>query len=254
MEKNNHFVLLVVGENPEERIKAFDPGSKEETHILYYKKDAKTIHENFIKQYEILLNNSDGKLTENVLNYISSELLYAKEISDEEFFVDLAEDYGETDENGNIITRGNPNAKYLFARPGGVFAIPFRLKDGKEAYSALKGDIDWEKIHLSQPAINTYTRVWEMCVEGDKPQNPTEEDMYNNLKERKDYFTNFANKDTYVSSNSAFWAYAILKEDDKWIDFGDVSISQFDWMSNFYDTFIKDLPDNTKLTIFECTR
>ena len=42
-------------------------------------------------------------------------------------------------------------------------------------------------------------------------------------------------------------------DENKWTEL-DETTSQFEWVKNFYDRFIKPLDDNTLLTIFECKK
>ena len=99
--------------------------------------------------------------------------------------------------------------------------------------------------------VNLYERTWEMCVEGLEPVSDVDRQVYENMKDKGDYFENFNGKDEYVSSCCSFWAFAFLNEADIWIDADDCPVSQFEWMSTFYDRFIKHLPDDTELTVFE---
>ena len=62
----------------------------------------------------------------------------------------------------------------------------------------------------------------------------------------------FETKDNYVMQSTAFWAYAFVDE-NKWTEL-DETTSQFEWVKNFYDRFIKPLDDNTLLTILECKK
>jgi hypothetical protein len=68
-----------------------------------------------------------------------------------------------------------------------------------------------------------------------------------------EYFKKFENKENYVASNTAFWGYAFLSEATGWMDGSDVE-DQFEWMKNFYDVFIKNLPENTTITVYECKK
>ena len=63
----------------------------------------------------------------------------------------------------------------------------------------------------------------------------------------------FENKENYVISNTAFWGYAFLSDMTGWQDASDTE-DQFVWMNNFYNLFIKNLPEDTLLTIYECVK
>ena len=73
------------------------------------------------------------------------------------------------------------------------------------------------------------------------------------MKDKQAYFEKFETKENYITSNTAFWGYAFLSDITGWLDAEDIE-DQFVWMSNFYDLYIKNLPDDTLLTIYECKK
>ena len=92
-----------------------------------------------------------------------------------------------------------------------------------------------------------------MVMEKSKPETDYEALIYDNMKDKITYFEKFETKENYVISNTAFWGYAFVSESKGWMDASEVE-SQFVWMNNFYDLFIKNLPDNTLLSIYECRK
>lgn len=90
-------------------------------------------------------------------------------------------------------------------------------------------------------------------MEGSAPTDGQEEHIYENMKNRTEYFSNFNSKDDYVMYNISFWGYAFLSEETGWKEYEE-GIKQIDWVKHFYDKFIKPLPDNTLLTIYECKK
>ncbi len=97
-----------------------------------------------------------------------------------------------------------------------------------------------------------YDRAWEMVMYGSGPVNDYENQIYDNMKARTAYFEKFGNKEAYVLSNTAFWAYAFVSKNG-WIELED-NVDQFTWVRNFYEMFIDPLPDDTLLTIYECQK
>ena len=73
------------------------------------------------------------------------------------------------------------------------------------------------------------------------------------MKNRTMYFSKFKTKENYVIHSTAFWGYAFLSEKTGWKELEE-HMNQFDWVSHFYDNFIKPLDENTLLTIFECKK
>lgn len=262
--ERTHFTVLVVGENPDERINVFSKQVGTDPYIVYRKADAAKIKEDFVTEYKRYIEDIDTIISEekdekaitklkNQRDVAHMRLYDLVEQSPEDFFEDLQYEK-DLDEDGNIITYYNKNGKFSTVNRARRFANPFILKDGTEVYQAVVDDVEWSKIHLSVPAVNTYTRLWEMCVEGSKPENETEEGFYENMKNREDYFASFENKDNFVASNTALWYYGVIGEDGVYHDPTSDNIGQFEWMTTFFDKYIKELPGDKKLTIFECSR
>lgn len=243
-----HRVLIVAGDNQDERVFDFSMLSQTEPHIVYRYEDAGTLKKLRLEQLSAMLEEDidlpfPREMIEEEMDEIRGE-------TDDDFFDSFTYKY-DHDEDGNAISYINEDGKFVAASRGGSFAQPFILKDGTTSYSAKKSDIDWSAIHRNPEMVNLYERTWEMCVEGLEPVSDVDRQVYENMKDKGDYFENFNGKDEYVSSCCSFWAFAFLNEADIWIDADDCPVSQFEWMSTFYDRFIKHLPDDTELTVFE---
>ena len=246
-----HFVCVVAGDNPEELLKEYDKTNLKEPYIKYYFKDAKMIQQKYIEFYEGLLKTID-KTNENIdYETIKNTVDDLKEMSETEFYHDLTADLDIDEKTGDAYTTENENGKFSYAQKGKIYSIPFLTKDGREVFQARKSEIDWGRIHLSGGDI--YARAWEMVVEASEPENDYEELIYHNMKDKVAYFEKFETKENYVVSNTAFWGYAFVSESMGWMDASEVE-SQFVWMNNFYDLYIKNLPEDTLLTIYECKK
>lgn len=243
-----HRVLIVAGENQDQRVFEFSRLREVPPYIVYRVEDTEKLRKIKIKEWEEIARNS--KAFGVPKEYAEDQIQELIMEDGDDFFADLTAGY-ETDEEGNAISRMNPEGKFLSASRGGSFAQPFLLKDGTTAYEARKSDIAWDEIHMNKEFINLYERTWEMCVEGLEPVSDVDKQVYENMREKMDYFEKFKNKEEYVTSCSSFWAFAFLNDVDIWLDADDCPVSQFEWMSTYYDRFIKSLPDDTILTIFE---
>ena len=241
------FETIVAGENPEELMKPYDSKTLVDKYIVYKYEDAKKIKNNTLKMYEELLKSKH--ISEVDKQYYEEEYDELKEMSDEDAYYFLTYEY-EYDDEGNAVSNKNPNGKYSFYQKGKLFSVPFITYDGREVFQARKKEIDWFKMHLNNQEI--YRVAWEMVMEGKKPSNPNEENIYNNMKNRTAYFQAFGNKENYVIHSTAFWAYAFVDENG-WTEL-DEGTNQFDWVSNFYEKYIEPLDENTLLTIYECKK
>lgn len=243
-----HFVCVVAGDDYKSLIKPYDSMDETEYRIVYKLKDAPFLRDKYIELYEAMSQSDelDNRYKEDALEALKT----AKEQTPEEFFYDFTIDY-EYDDEGNAISNKNPMGKYSYYAIGQLFSVPFILNDGKTSFTAKKKDIDWSKMHGNN--VEVYEAAWDMVMGDKRPETDEEHIIYDNMKERQNYFESFGDRDTYVASSTAFWGYAFVSEKTGWIDMDDMG-HQFTWMSNFYDTFISNLDDNTRLTIIECRK
>lgn len=245
-----HFVCIVAGEEPSAIMAEYDKNKLGKKRLVYKFKDAKKIKNSFIKVYENALKE---ELSPEQREYIKLTIQDLAEMDDEEFYEDIVSegDFEIDEETGDAYSRSNENGKWSFYNLGKLFSMPFLTKDGREVFQARKKDIDWPHIHLNGGEI--YERAWEMVMDASDPRNDYEQTIYENMKDKKAYFEKFETKENYVTSNTAFWGYAFLSEKTGWMDASNEP-NQFTWMSNFYDMFIKNLPEDTLLTIYECKK
>ncbi len=246
---NRHFTLVVVGENPDELIKEYDSNKKVEQYTVLQFKNAGKLRQKYIKFYEEML----LKLEPTDPNYPLAEeqLKIYKEQSDVDFFVDITEGYDIDEETGDAVSDKNPNGKYDSCRLGKNFAVPLINKNGEEVFSCTKNEIAWDKIHLANK--ETYEFAWDSVMEGKKANTEEEKIIYENMKNRKAYFSTYGSRENYVLSNTSFWGYAFLSEKTGWIELED-TINQFEWVMEFYDRFILPLKENERISIYECIR
>jgi hypothetical protein len=250
IDQYNHFVALVAGDNPEVLMSPYDKNIKTEPRVVYKFADAGKLRNQYIKLYTALVESDtipEGSFKEDA----KDKLAIIQNQSDTEFYLDLTEDYEHDKDTGDALTTENPDGKWSSYRMGKLFSIPFILNDGTESFQAKKGDINWELMHLHGGEI--YRRAWEMVMDGSEPVNDYEKQIYDNMKARTAYFEKFGTKENYVLSNTAFWAYAFVTKTGNWLELED-DMDQFTWVGKFYESFIDPLPDDTLLTIYECTK
>ena len=247
MEKYEHFATIVADEHPYSLIENYKDKDFGDKYIKYYYKDAAVMKAQHLQLAKAYLDNVDTEFEklelEDIIETLESQTI-------EEFWEDLSENY-ETDDDKNIITYENPIARLKTYELGDKLSMPFILKNGEKAFQARKSEIDWEKIHLFD--YNLYKRAWEIVMEGDTPCNDNEIQIKKNMGSQYEYFKFFKDKATYATHCSSFWAYAFLSENTDWQELS-YERNQIEWVNTFYDTYIKPLPEDTLLTIFECKR
>lgn len=247
--------LLVIGDNHQDIAAKYSLDTKVEPYIRYRFADAEELHVKYMKVLENMIKTTQTTRPTLAEKYKDMYKEYG-EMDDFEYYQQLT--YGcRYDDNGDAWSTENPNAHYQYEKcydkrikqdqnNEANFSNPFILKDGKKAYSALKGEIDWSKNHMYNMEI--YQSAWDICVNGKEPVTDEEKLIKQNFVRRHDYFNNFKSVDEYISHNCSFWCYGVATEDNY---FCGESSDAINWTTNFYDKFIKDLPDNTRLSIYE---
>lgn len=241
------YTLLVVGDNPEELISDFD-GHKVEKYTLFDFSKKDEMYNSILNSYRLL--SKDKNLNDEMEMMVKEKIQYLESIDSLEYYLDITEDYEIDDETGNVYSDENPDKKFDHCNIGKNFSMPFITNEGKETHQAYKKDINWNAIHLSNPL--PYEIAWDTVMDGKKPENDDEKNIYENMKNRTAYFQAYGTRDNYVKSNTAFWTFAYLDKDG-WRELGP-HMDQFVWVNNFYDKFIKPLSDDSLLTIYECIR
>lgn len=253
MIKNNetldYFSVLVVGDNPDDQISVFDSLiDLEDPYILYHYSDISKIRKSKIKFYEELLKNYDNPNTIDVLN---KEILKLKSFTNEEYYNYLGE-LNSYDENKNIITFENPNGKWTTCERGGkIFSNYLKNINNNGVISDINSNINWSLIHRNEQEVNKHNRTWLLCVDGVNPESDFDYKIIKNMSRITNYFNSFKCKEEYINYSTSFWTYAIIIN-GKWFDMEEEK--DIDWIINFYDTNIKNLPKKTLLTIYECTK
>ena len=248
MESNKHFTAIVVGENPDEIMKKYDLTRKVEPYVVYKLSDVTRYKQNAITAYKYMSENDT--MPEYIRKEYKERINDIQEMSDTDFYLELTEDFDIDPATGDAICDINKDGHYHVCNLGKNLAMPLINKDGKEVFQARKCDIDWDKIHLANQEV--YKAAWEMVMGNRKPVTDEEKIIYENMKNRTAYFEFFGTEDRYVLNSTAFWGLAFVTE-DKWEELTD-DIDQVEWIGNFYDKFISNLPDNTLISVFECIR
>jgi len=222
---------------------------------------------------------------ENHLEYLRNEFPKKLNFTDEELYQEAIEYEENLGPNGEIMSTYNPNSKWDWYQTGGRYAGRIILKEGvqkeedpefswgwdakaKEEVlkeprvdSALMKDIDWSKMHNVQSKYDKAIRFWEMKVEGAEPKTDDEKEALKWDWYKTEYYTDrYKNKETYAKACSCFTMWAIVK-DGVWYEKGSMGWfgmsgesddEALDWEMNMFDRFIKDLPEETRLTVVDC--
>jgi tetratricopeptide (TPR) repeat protein len=253
---------------------------KQRQDILEYKKNYYDVYMADPEAYSV------GARIEHI-NYLANEFPLRLNWTDEELYAEATKYYEESEigPEGEAYSTYNPDSKWDWYQIGGRYAGRLHLKEGVEkdqdpnfswgwdaktmakivaeprVDSARVKDIDWAKIHLNQKDYDEAIRFWEMKVEGAEPQTDEERDALKWDWYRDGYYQErYGNKETYAKCMASFTMWAIVK-DGVWYEKGNMgwwasSDETHDeavaWELNMYDKFIKDLPEDTLLTVVDC--
>ena len=251
MANESNFNVLVIGNNPKKIISKYNAGKQGSPHIVYEFSKAEEYQKKKISAYEEIL--KLDIIGQSEKEYFQEEVDAWKKMTPEQFYFDLTAGY-ELDENGNAISSENENGKYKnFHKPTIANAVPFILKNGLTSYSAKKGEIDWEQVHMPKKDTWHYECAWDTVVEKIPPKTQKEESIYNNMLRWEGYLRSFGTKENYVKFCTSFWEYAVVSEKNGWIQLED-NDNQITWVERFYERFIKPLSDDEMLTIYSCVR
>jgi len=290
----SHFAVLVIGEDVEEQLQEFDENIVVPQYVKYTKEELIKKEKQDIEDYKNGLyaeflkdpeKYKEGIKNDKHIKYLEEDFPKKLNWTDEEIYQDAIKFYEPEDmtPDGGVYSTYNPDSKWDWWTIGGRYRDRLVLKDGakgEKGYTmdpfvgslyrkpiegrcdvARKGDVDWDKMHLTEEKFDKACRFWEMKVDGAEPETEEEE---NELKwdwYKPEFYTErYGNKETYAQCIASFTMWAVVK-DSKWYEKGSMGFwacsdetdeEAVDWEKNFYDRFIKDLPDETLLTVVDC--
>lgn len=259
MAKSVMRTVLVISyddEDPQQIVDKYSDDLKVEPYVYMKKADAGKHKQQFIDLLASILASDEIPMSAKAKEFYKDLMYTVKETSDEDYFLERTS-WCDHDKNGDAITDRNPNAYYKWQRcfqfrldqdgEEAEFSNPFHLKDGTKAYQAHLNDIDWEREHGYNRRL--YENAWDICVNGKEPFTDEEKLIKQNMGSRTEYFAQFKNKEQYVRHSTSFFTYGVATANE--YHEVDYTVSDLDWVSNFYDRFIKPLEGNPLLSIYE---
>lgn len=257
------FTVLVIGENHEEIIKKYSANNRTENELFLKYSDAEKFKNDRIDNDEYIIENSEKYgLSKEEIELRKKFVEILKTMSADEYFAEVTNGCEYDPVTHDAYYKYNPRAKYIDERcPQELlvmtgeetgFCTPFTLKekdedgDGLISYCCRKGEVDWDRMHKYNQHV--YEITWDMIVEGMEPRTDAERIIYERFVNRKSYFDNFKSKEEYVLYNTSFWSFAVATEDSCVLCSENDTIN---WIINYYDHYIKDLPDDTLITLYE---
>jgi len=249
--ENSLFTLMVVGDNPDDIVKKYDASLEVEPYVKFRYKDIKKYRAKAIKMGQEMVDNAKRLgLTDFMKDYFKEKVSSLKNMTDFEYYTYFCEGCS-FNEDGDAVSTENPNGKWASCRVGRNLCLPLKLKNGSEALTANAGDVDWSKMHMEQVSINTYTAAWQLFHKEREPKTDVERQIFENVKNQKKYFEGFRSQEDYVNYCCSYWCYAYADENG-WLDAD--GHKNYEWITGFYDRFVKKLNPGDKITIYECSK
>lgn len=240
---------MVVGDDPKAIMEDYSIDKKVEPYVKFkflqaekYKDTAIKVSQKLLEDATLAMINPQMKssLEENVKRLKSlSTFDYYRQLTDGMYY----------NENGDALSDKNPNGKWKTSHIGRNFSLPLITKDGREVYTARNKDIDWDKMHLVNQ--DAYRSAWEVVVDGRAPETEQEKKIYESMKDKEAYFSNFKDKESYVRYSTAYWNFGYVDKNG-WIDLNDVGEEE-KWINTFFDNYVATLEPNDLVSIYECT-
>ena len=283
----SHFTVLVIGDNPEEQLKPYDENIEMDRYVSHTKEQlikrkreeikiySEGYYAEYLKDKKKYVKECNNK---NHIKYIEEEFPKRLTWTDEECYLDEIrycekEDIGK---DGEIYSTYNPKSKWDWYQLGGRWYGLLKLKKGKTGTSgelglmdscfndddehtdqAKKGDIDFTP---TKEIIKNLKRKWELIMEGKKPKNKEEKEILTWAYKKEYYLKEYDSKEDYIKRESEFGTFAVLK-DGVWYEkgsmgwFGCSSATHNDskkWDKSFFEKWIKNLSDETLLSVYDC--
>lgn len=264
----SHFSVLVIGNNVESQLAPFKENLVVSRYLVHTKeqlieKKKKEIEEYKLTTYKKFLDNPK-KYKETCTNpshirYLQEDfpkklIMSDEEIYQEEIKYEEPEDVGE---NGEIYSTCNPQGYWDWYQIGGRFSKFFVLKNSNWSTcdQATKKELDLRHIGWNEVTSKTdedLVKEYSLFSSGQHPDQWYTPEYY---------VRRYKNEETYVKHTRSLCSYAVIDLNTNWHSpgkmgwFGMSSESpeeMFQWQEEYHDRFLKDLSDNTLLTIVDC--
>ena len=162
----------------------------------------------------------------------------------------------DVDEDGNILSTANPEARWDWWVVGGRWKNYLRVKGGQVDSAPIK-DVDFS---LDQKAYEQALRFWSVVVDHE----PISEDIEGEYKDfwgPQYYVDTYGTKENYAKQCAQFSTWAVITPDGEWHECGqmgwfglssETKETRDDWYDNYYDRFIANIDPELWITIVDC--
>lgn len=227
------YTVLVAGDVD---LSEYDLNKKVNPYIVYRFSERNKIRQQAITFYEEFLKNAKNiPEKELLLPFMQCKLQDIIEMSDEEYFEEISKGMIFDKNTGDALTDINPLGKYRsLTNADEKYTLPLKGK----LFECQVGEL--ELSNKTNEDSEKYAKHWDYIM-----------NCAPFVKE--EYISSYKDKETYVRLMTEPLFYnAFVSNKTGWLEQGDEN--QVQWVLTFNDRFIKDLPKDTKLKVYNFTR
>jgi hypothetical protein len=257
--QNNTYSLLVAGDVD---LSKYDMSRQVEKHVCLKLSDGERLRQEFIAYNKAMYDcyTSPDNFIKPVAEAFKKRITELEESTGEDVFWEETYELEHDPVTGDALTTANPDGKWrkLLEPDPTTTMYLYEYVDGEGnvtggSFEARKAEV--VEYTPDEKDVATLSRIWDIKVNGATPETENEKAFAKNSKSSRQQFLNtYGTKDRYVKTLLSGLTYnAFVSEETGWIEQCDET-DQIQWMIDFYDRFIKDLPHNTQLKVYNFTR
>jgi hypothetical protein len=263
----SHFTVLVIGgKDIDNQLAPFQENNMGDCPKEYLEFEVEHYKEDFKEEVYRILSEIKKNFKAKTITLKKDSIAEYSKLAKAKKYSEFLKKWGgySSDSEGNLGYLSNPNSKWDWWVMGGRWSGMFKMKKGKKGVigepgvgnntpifdcdQAKKGDIDFKAMENDPGEIERLKKNWEEVISGKSFYKP------------EYYKIRYGDLDNYLCIERKFATHSVLKKGE-WFENGTMgwfgttgatSEEENKWTLEFNDRFIKDLPEDTMLTIVDC--
>lgn len=230
---NKQYSVLVAGNVD---LTKYDITVQVPPYVVYEYDKRAEIRQKAIDIYSELIENTEKQDGMSLISQLMKfKLQEMEEMTDEEYFEEATRGMTYDKNTGNALTTFNPNGKYVKINDATIeTAIPL-IGNNFQCFVQ-----DLPDKNVNDEVVEKYSKHWDTI-------------MCDSKHIKDNYINTYQDKDTYIKVMTEPLFYnAFVSEETGWLEQSDEN--QVQWVLNFRDRFIKNLPKNTILKVYNFNR
>lgn len=257
LNEHRDYTLLVAGDVD---LSKYDMSRQVEKHVCLRLADGEKMRQQFIAYYRSMYEQYQDPIHSYLLESIKSRIEELENSTGEDVFWEETYDLEHDPITGDALTTANPDGKWRVLKDPDPYITMYLYE-----HVTPKGDLNGGTFECykkdvipflpNEDDVEKLSRVWEIKVEGKSPKTKDEKEFVKKSKTTaRQFIDTYGTKERYIKTLLSGLVYhAFVSEETGWVEQSE-SEDQIQWMIDFYDRFIKDLPDDTKLKVYNFSR